>query len=208
MTTYNERLSEYITETFAQEDEALQRIRQETPERGLPAINIQPEEGHFLRWLVRATGAKKVLEIGTLGGYSGTWLAGGLPDDGRLITIELDPDHAQVAREHFEQAGVAERVTIRVGSAHEVLPTLAGDAPFDLIFIDADKSSYQDYLAWAVEHVRVGGTILAHNAFAGGKLLDEQPPILEFNRIVADDARLLSTIYPAGDGTVMAVRLK
>ncbi|MGH2544168.1 MAG: O-methyltransferase, partial [Ardenticatenaceae bacterium] len=122
MTIYNDAISQYITDLFAVEDAALRRIREETEHKGLPAIHIKPEEGRFLQCLARAGGAMKALEIGTLGGYSGTWIARGLAPGGRLITLEKEPRHAAVAQEHFDVAGVADRVEVLVGDAHELLP--------------------------------------------------------------------------------------
>lgn len=212
MTTYNDELSQYITDLFAQEDDILREVRRNTVERGLPAIAIQPEEGRFLQLLARASGVRTAVEIGTLGGYSGIWIARGLPDDGRLITIEKRPAHAEVAREHFARAGVDDRVELRVGDAHQVLEQLTADAPFDLVFIDAEKSGYPDYYRWALEHVRVGGIIAAHNAFGagGGVLTDAEEEsggqIRQFNALVASEPRLISTIFPAGDGMVVAVK--
>jgi caffeoyl-CoA O-methyltransferase len=213
MTTYDERLSQYITGLFAGQDAALQRAWEDTPKRGLPAISVQPEEGRFLQVLVRACGARRALEIGTLGGYSGIWIARGLAPGGKLITLEKEPYHAQVAQEHFEAAGVSDRVEVRIGKALALLEELAAEQPFDFVFIDADKTGYPDYFAWALEHTRLGGVIAAHNAFRGGAVVrqpdpDESTQVMQaFNRSVATDPRVISTLYPAGDGTVLAVKI-
>src|SRR5262249_3110615 len=135
---------------------------------GLPAIQVPTELGTLLGILAQAVGAKKILEIGTLGGYSGTWLARSLLPGGKLITLEVDPHHAEVARRNFERTGVADRVIIRVGPALETLPDLRSEAPFDLIFIDADKDNYPSYLDWAVELARPGALIVADNVLQGG----------------------------------------
>jgi predicted O-methyltransferase YrrM len=212
MPTYNDALSSYITQTFAREDDALERIRKQIPERGLPEIMIRPEEAAFLQFLIAATGARSVVEIGTLGGYSGSWMARALPDDGKLITLEVEPKHADVAREHFALAGVADKVDIRLGDAHQLLRTLSDEAPFDFVFIDAEKEGYLDYLDWALENLRSGGTVAAHNAFRGGKVLEEVGQdervrvIRDFNRRLADDPSVLATIFPAGDGMTLAVK--
>lgn len=211
MTVYNDDLSRYITALFAH-DAALERVRLAIPQKGLPAINVQPEEGRFLQVLARLCGAKKALEIGSLGGYSGGWIAHGLAPDGKLITLEVDPYHARVAQEHFSQLGVADRVEVRQGDAHELLHALSVEAPFDFIFIDAEKSGYPAYMAWAIEHVRLGGVIAAHNAFQSGAVAQAQSNTTAaamdaFNRSVAADTRLLSTIYPGGDGMLIAVRV-
>jgi caffeoyl-CoA O-methyltransferase len=214
MTTYyNDRLADYITDLFAPQDAALDRALTESPQRGLPAINIRPEEGRFLQFLVRACGARKALEIGTLGGFSGIWIARGLLPGGKLITLEKEPAHAAVAREHFAAAGLVDRVEIRVGNAHESLKTLADQAPFDFVFIDAEKSGYERYYDWAMDHVRLGGIIAAHNAFRHGAVVapdDDEPEtrvMRAFNARVAADPRGLSTLYPGGDGTVITVKV-
>ncbi|UCH61240.1 MAG: O-methyltransferase [Anaerolineales bacterium] len=213
MTIYNDALSTYIQDLFVPQDQALQYIQEVTPQKGLPSINIKPEEGHFLQMLVRMCGARQAVEIGTLGGYSGTWIARGLPPEGRLITLEIEPHHAQVAREHFQLAGVADRVEVRVGDAHQSLKQITPDGPFDFVFIDAEKTGYKAYFDWAVENIRLGGVITAHNIFRKGGILEtdsEDAWILatqEFNREVAADARVLTTIYPAGDGTLVSIKL-
>ncbi|HLE29611.1 MAG TPA: O-methyltransferase [Anaerolineales bacterium] len=211
MAIYNDSLAHYITKLFAPHDPVLQQIYEAIPQRGLPAIAIKPEEGRFLQFLVGACGARTVVEIGTLGGYSGVWLARGLPADGRLITIEKEPKHAEVAREHFALAGLAERVDLRLGDAHDLLPRLSREGPFGFCFIDADKLSYGAYLDWALANVRRGGVIAAHNAFRGGEVLNRgnHAPEVEYmrgiNQRFADDPRLLSTIFPAGDGMLVGV---
>lgn len=211
MTTYNDELSHYIADTFAQEDDILRRVRRQTTEEGLPEIFIQAEEGRFLQILARASGATKALEIGTLGGYSGIWIVRGLGGDGQLITLEKKPAHAEVAREHFALAGVDDRVEVRVGNAHQLLEKLHDEAPFGFVFIDAEKAGYQDYYNWAIAHVRAGGVVVAHNAFRGGRVLDEDDDagaeIRRFNRLVANDERVLSTIFPAGDGMIIATKI-
>lgn len=202
------RLTVYVREWFAPEDEALQIIRANTAARGLPEIQIRPEEGKMLQFLAALIGARRILEIGTLAGYSGIWLARGLPPGGRLITLELDPRHAQVAREHFALAGVADRVEIMEGDAAASLERLARAEPFDMVFIDADKESYPAYLAWALEHVRSGGLITAHNAFRGGHLHDDDGAARatrQFLETLATHASLISTVIPVGDGLAAAL---
>ncbi len=213
MPPYNDPLAAYITNLFVPQDAALQRALTESPQRGLPAINVKPEEGRFLQFLARACNAKKAIEIGTLGGYSGIWIARGLGPDGKLITLEKEPAHAAVAREHFAAAGLADRVEIRLGNAHDMLKSLASQSPFDFVFIDAEKSGYERYYEWAMEHVRVGGLIAAHNAFRAGSIIDPHDTAADteamraFNQRVAADSRGLSTIYPGGDGMVITIKL-
>jgi predicted O-methyltransferase YrrM len=156
--------------------------------------------------LARAVGAKKILEIGTLGGYSGTWLARALSPGGKLITLEVNPRHAEVARHAFERAGVEDLVAIRVGPALDSLPDLRSEAPFDLVFIDADKDNYPAYLDWAVALARPGALIVADNVLQGGRVLMDPPPdagvagIQEFNRRAAQHPRLDALILPMRDG--------
>lgn len=210
---YNDQISQYITELFAVQDEVLQTIKQASNDHGLPSISVKPEEGRFLQFLVRACGVKKALEIGTLGGYSGVWIARGLPPGGRLITLERDAARAEIARGHFAAAGLAQTVEVRVGDAHDLLQDLRQESPFDFVFIDAEKTGYPAYLDWAMGNVRLGGVIAAHNAFRKGSVAglvpdDEYTAIMrEFNRRVATDERLISTIFPAGDGMVLAVKI-
>jgi caffeoyl-CoA O-methyltransferase len=189
----------------------LQHVLEAIPRRGLPPITIKPEEGRFLQFLVRACGARTVVEIGTLGGYSGVWLARGLPPDGRLITLEKEPAHAEVAREHFALAGLAERLDLRVGDAREGLPRLAPEGPFDFCFIDAEKTDNDVYLDWALVNIRRGGVIAAHNAFRHGEILNagdrspETESMRRFNQRFAREPRLLGTIFPAGDGMLVGI---
>ncbi len=213
MPIYDDRHADYITQQFAQPDVVLEQVLAAIPARGLPAITIKPEEGRFLQFLVRANGARRVVEIGTLGGYSGIWLARGLPADGRLITLEMEPRHAEVAREHFALAGLEAKVDLRLGDAKVLLPALVADGPFDFCFIDADKLGYGAYLDWALANIRPGGLIAAHNAFRGGAMLNAADQSLDmatmraFNERFATEPRLLSTIYPAGDGMLIGVVL-
>src|SRR6185436_15928095 len=182
MTTYNDTAATYITDLFVPKETVLPQVLAAIPARGLPAITIKPEEGRFLQFLVRACSARRAVEIGTLGGYSGIWIARGLPADGQLVTLELEPKHAEVAREHFALAGVTKQVEVRVGDARQTLPGLSAEGPFDFCFIDADKGGYGHYLDWALENVQPGGIIAAHNAFRQGGVInpdDQSPDMLE-----------------------------
>lgn len=213
MPQYNDALSQYIIETFISGRHALQETLQNSQVENLPSIHIKPEEGQFLKFLVRACNAVKAIEIGTLGGYSAQWIIQGLSDQGKLITLEKDPHHAAVARQNFDKAGIGERVEIRIGNAHDLLEKLSSEGPFDFVMIDAEKTGYPKYLDWALRNIRLGGIIVAHNAFRHGKVLDKQSEeaetraIQEYNRRVANDPRLISTIFPAGDGMVISLKI-
>lgn len=212
MTTYDDQLSHYITALFAPEDDILRKVWERNRDQGLPAINIKPEEGRFLQLLARASGARHAVEIGTLGGYSGIWIARGLLPGGKLITLEREAHRAQLAREHFSMAGLGDNIEVRVGNAHDLLSALKREAPFDFVFIDADKTGYETYFEWALANLRIGGIICAHNAFRGGSVIDDigddenTAAIQAFNRRVAAEPRVISTIFPAGDGILVAVK--
>jgi len=160
----------YIEQVCVSEDDALRAATAASKEHGLPAISLTPAHGKMLHLFARMVGAKRILEVGTLGGYSGIWLARALPGDGMLTTLEIDPHHAEVARTNFERAGVMGRIELRVGPAIETLPTLEG--PFDLTFIDADKQSTADYFAHAVRLSRPGSVIVVDNVVRGGAVAD------------------------------------
>jgi predicted O-methyltransferase YrrM len=164
----------FIGETIVREDESLKEAVAAAEEAGLPSIQVSPPQGRLLQLLVRLVGARKILELGTLGGYSAILMARALPEDGRLITLEANPEYAEVARLSIEAAGVGSRVEVRVGPALEALPVLEeeGAGPFDLVFIDADKVNTPHYFAWALDRTRFGGLIVADNVVRDGALAD------------------------------------
>lgn len=190
---------------FAQEDAALAGANARGMAAGMPAIQISPLQGKLLQVLALACHARKILEVGTLAGYSGTWLARALPAAGKLITLELSETHARVARQTFVEAGVAERVEVRVGPALETLPTLQADAPFDLVFIDADKMGYLDYLKWAITLSRPGTIIVADNVIRAGRVFQTPPPdesaagAAAYTALLVADPRLISVAFPMDD---------
>jgi len=208
----DDKLNRYLVRTFHPEDPVLQETRERSQKAGLPEIQVGPMDALHLEVLARACGARKAVEIGALGGYSGIALARALGKGGRLHTFELDPKHAEVARESFRKAGVLEAVTIHVGPALERLPDCEKDAPFDLVFIDADKESYPAYLAWAADHLRVGGVVLGDNAFAFGEIADGRGagPVAmrKFNEELATGGRFRSTMIPTGEGLVLGVKIQ
>ncbi|GAA2904751.1 O-methyltransferase [Streptomyces mexicanus] len=165
----------YFTALLSPEDEALQAARRDSDTEGLPRINVTPNQGKLLQLLARLQGARTVLEIGTLGGYSTIWLARALPADGRLITLEYDAHHADVARRNLAHAGLDRIAEVRVGPALESLPKLADEnpPPFDLVFIDADKSNNHHYVEWALRLTRAGSLIVLDNVVRGGRVTDQ-----------------------------------
>lgn len=171
-------VDKFIGETILDEDEGLRGAMEAAEAAGLPSIQVSPPQGKLLQMLVRLLGARKVLEFGTLGGYSSILMARVLPEGGRLITLEAKPEYAEVARRSIERAGVADRVEVRVGPALEALPGLEeeGAGPFDLVFIDADKVNTPNYFAWALDHTRPGGLIVADNVVRRGTLGDAADP--------------------------------
>jgi len=165
-------VDQFIGETIVEEDEGVRGAVEAAEAAGLPSIQVSPPQGKLLQLLVRLVGAKRILEFGALGGYSAILMARALPADGRLITLEAKPEYAEVARQSIDRAGVGEKVEVRVGPALEALPGLEGGEPFDLVFIDADKVNTPNYFAWALDHTRPGGLIVADNVVRDGTLAD------------------------------------
>lgn len=161
----------YLTETLVAQDDALIATIASLAAEGMPEIEVAPLSGKFLHLLARLAGARRVLEIGTLGAYSTIWLARALPEDGRVVTIEAEPRNAAVARRNLERAGVAGRVDVREGRAADVLPTLVDSAPFDLVFIDADKESNVLYLDWAARLGHSGAVVVVDNVVRSGHVV-------------------------------------
>ena len=207
----HDALDLYVRRLFAQEDGALRRTRERADEAGMPRIQLPPATARALQLLVRGAGVRRAVEVGTLAGYSAIWIARGLPEDGKLVTLEIDAEHAAVARRSLEDAGVSDRVELRVGDAATLLDALGPDGSFDLVFVDADKERYGGYLEDAARLLGPGGLFVADNAFWKGWVLDpgidELAAVLDgFNRIVAADPRFDATILPVGDGLLVAVR--
>ena len=198
------RIEEAITQQFAAEDEGLQYALTAARQAGLPQIQISPIQGKLLQLLATACNAHKILEIGSLGGYSGIWLARALPSNGHLITLEINPIHANLVRTAFAKAGVSDRAEVRVGKALDLLPHLESEAPFDLVFIDADKPPYPQYLEWALRLTRPGSFIVADNCVRSGKAFDQPEDeamagIVEYNKRIASNERLLSLLLAMDD---------
>ncbi len=199
-----QKIVEAITHQFAAEDEGLQNALIAAKQAGLPEIQISPVQGKLLQLLAAACNAQKILEIGSLGGYSGIWLARALPSNGRLITLEINLTHANLVRNAFAKAGVSDRTEVRVGKALDLLPQLENEAPFDLVFIDADKPPYPQYLEWALRLTRPGSIIIADNCIRSGKAFDEPEDegmagIVEYDKRIASDPRLISLLMAMDD---------
>lgn len=199
--TWND-VDDFITSLLVPADPVLDWALAASSAAGLPEIAVSPVQGMLLMILAKAVGARRILEIGTLGGYSTIWLARGLPPDGLLISLEFNPTHAAVARDNIDRAGFGEQVEVRVGRAQDTLPELVDEeqGPFDLIFIDADKPGYSDYLEWSLRLARPGTLIIADNVVRQGKVLDADSDdpnaraVRVFSEKMAADRRLASTI--------------
>ncbi len=210
-------LARWAEAVFAPEDAVLREIRERSAAAGLPGIQVGRFDGLHLEVLARAAGARRAVEIGTLGGYSGVCLLRGLGPGGTLDTFEMRPAHAEVARESFARAGFADRVRIHVGPARELLRTIEGQGPFDLVFIDADKGGYPDYLAWAEAHLRQGGLVVADNAFGFGHVHDPAyrgedaaaiEPLRRFAERLARGGRFRATMIPTEEGLALGVKVR
>lgn len=197
----------YVHSVHGPADEALSAADAAPDREGIPAIQIGASEGRTLQILLRLAGARRVVEIGTLVGYSGIWIARALPPDGELITLEADPRHAELAREHFERSGVADRVRVRVGDAAELLPELASEGPFDAVFVDADKGRYPVYGAWAAQNLRPGGLLLGDNAYFFGRLAEDSEEARAMREFHERAAEAFDTAcVPTPDGLLVGVR--
>jgi predicted O-methyltransferase YrrM len=214
------QVDQYFAEALIAPGEGFDTALDANRQAELPAIDVTPLQGKFLEILVRATRSKRILEIGTLSGYSTLWLARAISHDGIVVTLELEPRHAQIAKMNLEEAGLAQRVELRVGTAAETLAALVKEraAPFDFIFIDADKASYPEYLRWSLKLSRPGTLIVADNVVRDGKVIDPGHPdpniqgVRRFTEMVSAEPRLsataLQTVAGKGyDGFVIAVVL-
>lgn len=202
------QILEYAARTHHPEDPALARAFEAPARHGMPEIQLGPAEGRLLELLLRLVGARKVVEIGTLAGYSALWMARALPVDGHLWTIEADPSHARVATAVVAEAGLSDRVTIIEDDAVQVLPRLCDSGPFCAVFLDADKGRYDVYGRWATANLRPGGLLLGDNAYLFGRLLedsDESRAMRRFHEEMAINYR--SVCVPTPDGLALGVRI-
>lgn len=209
------KVDEYLESMTIAEDETLQEVLLNNSKAGLPTHDVAPNQGKLLNLLIQVQGAIKVLEIGTLGGYSTIWMARALSEGGKLVTIEADEHHADIARENIESAGLSNKVEVVTGKAVDVLPTLMEVAPFDLIFIDADKPSNPVYLEWALKLSKTGTVIIGDNVVREGKVADNKSNdpkvkgVRSFFELIKEsdrlDATVIQTVGSKGyDGFVLA----
>jgi len=194
-----EDVDAYFESVLIGDDPALDAARKANVAAGLPDIAVAPNQGKLLNLMARMIGARRILEVGTLGGYSAIWLARALPEGGELVTLEYDPKHADVARSNIANAGLADKVTVITGAAIDTLPTLKG--PFDFSFIDADKKSNPDYFRWALKLSRKGSVIVVDNVVRWGQVLDTTggdanvEGIRRLNEIMAAEKRVSATAF-------------
>ena len=199
-----DQIDDYVENLFVPPDAALEQNLRDADAAGLPAIAISPGQGRFVYLLAKIAGAKRILEIGTLGGYSTTFLARALPEDGKVVTLELSPEHAAVARKNLDRAGIGGRVEIRLGAASHTLDKMiaAGEASFDFVFIDADKPGYVGYLNQVLQLSHPGTVIVGDNLIRHGDVLAEVAPdeqavgVKAFNALIASHPRLESILLP------------
>ena len=211
----NQAIERYVWSTYAPEDLVLREIRERSAAAGLPDIQLTALDARHLEVLVRAAGARRAVEIGTLAGYSGVAILRGLSPDGTLDTFELDPAHARVAEETFRRAGFAARARVHVGPALERLRSIEAAGPYDLCFIDADKGGYPAYLDWAARNLRSGGLVIGDNAFLFGEIGTPRadPPgetveaMRAFHQHLASGKHFRATTLPTGEGLALGVRL-
>jgi caffeoyl-CoA O-methyltransferase len=196
-----EDVDHYISDLFPA-DEALTAAEQSHKLENIPQISVSPNQGKFLHLMVRIAGARKILELGTLAGYSTIWMARALPEGGKLISLEVDPRHAEVARKNIERAGLSTKIDVQVGKAVDLLSQLVEEkaGPFDVIFIDADKEPYAEYFEWALKLSRSGTLIIADNVIRDGQVLNPDVEdskvkgVQRFNKALAANKKVTATI--------------
>lgn len=212
------QVDNYISNLLAPEDKALTDTIKSLDTEGLPQYSISPTQGKFLQVMMIVCNAKKVLELGTLGGYSTIWLARALPNNGKVITIEVDKHHGDVAQKNINNAGLSQKVDLRIGKALDILPQIIAenDGPFDMIFIDADKPPYTEYFDYALQLSRPGTLIICDNVIREGKVLDNNTTdekvkgVQRLNKMLSQNAKVTATILQTvgvkeHDGMAIAV---
>jgi caffeoyl-CoA O-methyltransferase len=211
-------VDQYIANLFEEEDDALKAVGKSIIDANIPQISVSANQGKFLQLLARLSNAKKILEIGTLAGYSTIWMARALPKGGKLVTLEYSPLHAEVAQKNIDRAGLTDKVEIRIGKGIDLLPELVKEnaGPFDMIFIDADKPPYTEYFEWSLKLSRPGTLIVSDNVIRDGKVLLEKSPdemvagVKRFNTSLAKNSAVTATIIQTvgakeHDGMALAI---
>jgi caffeoyl-CoA O-methyltransferase len=214
-TAVNEEIESYINLNFIREDKFLKNLLKEAASLNIPEISISPQQGAFLQFLLRAIGAKYVMEIGSLAGYSAITMAKVLPKDGKLVSLEVEPSHAAFIRNKAAEAGLEGVIEVVNSEAVRFLKSYKPPFHFDLIFIDADKESYPDYLNFSIQLLRKGGIVIADNALAWGLVYQDKPvdktvevkAIRKFNDALSANPQLQSCLLTIGDGMAMGVKL-
>lgn len=212
-TPVTDKVYSYILEYFSAEDEFLRTLNSEAQAAGIPAIHISPDQLSFLQVLLKSMNARYVLEVGSLAGYSTIGMARALPEGGKVVAFELNPQHAEFIRRKAAEAGVADKVEVIVGDAKKNLAEYKPNCEFDFVFIDADKSGYVAYLEYTMPMLRVGGLVAGDNALAWGKIADDDAEgndvrgMQRFNKALAARADLQVAMLPIGDGMAMGVKL-
>lgn len=204
-----DELYRYISDTFIQEDDILKQIVTDTEEKKIPLIQVSPETGKLLGMFIKMINAKNVLEIGTLTGYSSIWMARALPDDGKVITLEVSEEHASEAISNFNKAGLQDKIELIFGKAIDSLDKLSGSM-FDMVFIDADKESCSLYFEKVIKMVRTGGLIITDNTLRRGEVILSETSagtkgIIAYNKLVANDIRVESLLIPIDDGITISI---
>lgn len=201
----DEAVLDYLAEVHTPHDEALQAAFDAHERHGIPPIQVGPAEGKLLALWLKAIGATKVIEVGTLAGYSAIWMGRALPEGGKLWSIENDPQHAEIARANIALAGLSHKVEVRLGDGVEVLEALAPEGPFCAVFVDADKQRYDRYGRWALAHLRSGGLLLGDNAYLFGQLLADDERGAGMRRFHEEAAAAMDSVcVPTPDGLVVA----
>jgi len=214
-TALREDLFEYLLENFSGENSILSQIKQEAINSGIPQISISPEQLKFIQFLIKSINAKTILEIGTLYGYSAIGMAMAIPDDGKVISIELEPERVELARRNIEKAGFTDKIEVIEGRAIDLLPKIISNLTLDFVFLDADKNNYYKYVKMLDEKLRVGGMIAADNAFAFGYITSTAPErspedvksIRLFNQFMNSWDKYFTTTAPVGDGLLISLKL-
>ena len=212
-TALTDELHDYLVEHGARQNDVLRRLAAETAGLGdIAVMQIAPDQGALITLLVRAIGSRRALELGTFTGYSAICIARGLPADGKLVACELSEDYAAIARRYFDEAGVADRIELRLGEALDTMRSMPADERFDFAFIDADKQSYGDYYECCVERMRPGGLIMIDNVLMRGRVLDPEPDdegarvVAALNDRIAGDERVDVAMLGVADGVTLALK--